>query len=141
MSTLTVAGLTVAVGGAEILRGIDLEVRSGEVHAVMGPNGAGKSTLGNALMGHPDFAVTGGSVTLDGTDLLALATWSTPHGACSSPRSTPSSCQEYEPSRFSPRRSPPAAAGRSRTASALGRPSRGRGEPRSGSPRSSSHGP
>jgi Fe-S cluster assembly ATP-binding protein len=75
LSTLTVAGLTVAVGGAEILRGIDLEVRSGEVHAVMGPNGAGKSTLGNALMGHPDFAVTGGSVTLDGTDLLALATW------------------------------------------------------------------
>ncbi len=75
MSTLTVTGLTVAVGGAEILRGIDLEVRSGEVHAVMGPNGAGKSTLGNALMGHPDFAVTGGSVTLDGTDLLALATW------------------------------------------------------------------
>jgi len=75
LSTLTVTGLTVAVGGAEILRGIDLEVRSGEVHAVMGPNGAGKSTLGNALMGHPDFAVTGGSVTLDGTDLLALATW------------------------------------------------------------------
>jgi Fe-S cluster assembly ATP-binding protein len=75
LSTLTVTGLTVAVGGAEILRGIDLEVRSGEVHAVMGPNGAGKSTLGNALMGHPDFAVTGGSVTLDGTDLLALPTW------------------------------------------------------------------
>jgi Fe-S cluster assembly ATP-binding protein len=75
MSTLRVDGLTVAVGGTEILRGIDLEVTSGEVHAVMGPNGAGKSTLGNALMGHPDFTVTGGSVTLDGTELLGLSTW------------------------------------------------------------------
>ncbi len=75
MTTLVVGGLSVAIGGTEILRGIDLEVRSGEVHAVMGPNGAGKSTLGHALMGHPDFTVTGGSITLDGTDLLALATW------------------------------------------------------------------
>ncbi len=75
MSTLAVDGLTVAVAGSEILRGIDLEVRSGEVHAVMGPNGAGKSTLGNALLGHPDFTVTGGAVTLDGVDLLGLSTW------------------------------------------------------------------
>ena len=75
MSTLLVDGLTVEVAGVEILRGIDLEVRSGEVHAVMGPNGAGKSTLGNALMGHPDLIVTGGSVTLDGSDLLVLSTW------------------------------------------------------------------
>ncbi|MGD0219138.1 MAG: Fe-S cluster assembly ATPase SufC [Acidimicrobiales bacterium] len=75
MSTLVVDGLTVAVGGVEILRGINLEVRSGEIHAVMGPNGAGKSTLSNALFGHPEFVVTGGSVTLDGTDLLALPTW------------------------------------------------------------------
>ncbi|HLX77555.1 MAG TPA: Fe-S cluster assembly ATPase SufC [Acidimicrobiales bacterium] len=75
MTTLSVAGLTVAVGGTEILHGIDLEVRSGEVHAVMGPNGAGKSTLGHALMGHPGFEVMNGSATLDGEDLLGLPTW------------------------------------------------------------------
>lgn len=75
MTTLTVSGLTVAVGGIEVLHGIDLEVRSGEVHAVMGPNGAGKSTLGHALMGHPNFDVTSGSATLDGEDLLVLPTW------------------------------------------------------------------
>ncbi|MCU1491430.1 MAG: FeS assembly ATPase SufC [Acidimicrobiaceae bacterium] len=75
MSTLTISGLRAAVGGREILRGIDLEVRSGEVHAVMGPNGAGKSTLSHVLMGHPGYEVLGGSVTLDGVELLTLATW------------------------------------------------------------------
>ena len=56
----------------EILRGIDLAVASGEVHAVMGPNGSGKSTLSHVLMGRPGYEVLGGSVTLDGVDLLAL---------------------------------------------------------------------
>jgi len=63
------------VGGTDILHGIDLEIRPGEVHAVMGPNGSGKSTLSHVLMGRPGYQVTGGSVTLDGVDLLALPTW------------------------------------------------------------------
>jgi Fe-S cluster assembly ATP-binding protein len=75
MSTLEITGLRAAVGGREILRGVDLVVRSGEVHAVMGPNGAGKSTLAHVLMGHPGYEVLGGSVTLDGLELLGLPTW------------------------------------------------------------------
>ena len=72
---LTISGLTANVGRKEILRGIDLEVRSGEVHAVMGPNGSGKSTLSHVLAGRPGYTVTAGSVTLDGVDLLALPAW------------------------------------------------------------------
>jgi Fe-S cluster assembly ATP-binding protein len=74
-STLVVEGLRASAGGQEILRGIDLEISSGEVHAVMGPNGSGKSTLSHVLMGRPGYTVTGGTVTLDGVDLLGLATW------------------------------------------------------------------
>jgi Fe-S cluster assembly ATP-binding protein len=74
---LKVEGLRVAIAstGHEILRGVALSVRSGEVHALMGPNGSGKSTLAHALMGRGDYRVTGGSVTLDGEELLALPTW------------------------------------------------------------------
>ena len=72
---LVVDSLTASVGGKEILRGVSLEVRSGEVHAVMGPNGSGKSTLSHVLMGRPGYEVTGGRVTLDGDDLLALPAW------------------------------------------------------------------
>src|SRR5205823_1993923 len=75
MSELVVSGLRAAVGGQEILRGIDLEVESGQVHAVMGPNGSGKSTLAHVIMGKPGYEVLAGTVTLDGTDLLALPTW------------------------------------------------------------------
>ena len=57
-----------------ILMGIDLDIRTGEIHALMGPNGSGKSTLANVLMGHPGYQVTGGSVLLDGEDFLALST-------------------------------------------------------------------
>lgn len=64
--------LHVSVEGREILRGVDLSVRAGEVHALMGRNGSGKSTLANALMGHPKYVVTHGSVRLDGEDLLGL---------------------------------------------------------------------
>ena len=75
MTELHVEGLRATVAGREILRGIDLTVRSGEVHAVMGPNGSGKSTLSHVLMGKPGYVVTGGSVTLDGADVLGLEPW------------------------------------------------------------------
>ena len=72
MSTLKIDNLHVSVGGTPILKGVDLEVRSGEVHALMGPNGSGKSTLAYALAGHPNYEVTDGSVELDGVSLLDL---------------------------------------------------------------------
>ena len=75
MSTLVIKGLHAEVAGKEILKGIDLTVQSGEVHAIMGPNGAGKSTLSAVIMGKPGYTVTAGSVTLDGVDMLALPTW------------------------------------------------------------------
>ena len=74
-SELRIEGLRAGVAGREILKGIDLVVRSGEVHAVMGPNGSGKSTLSHVLMGKPGYEVLGGKVTLDGVDLLSLPTW------------------------------------------------------------------
>ena len=75
MSTLEIKGLVASVAGKQILNGIDLVVRSGEVHAVMGPNGAGKSTLIAVIMGKPGYEVHAGEVLLDGVDLLALPAW------------------------------------------------------------------
>ena len=72
-SELIISGLRVEVGGREVLRGFDLAMRSGEVHVIMGPNGSGKSTLAHALAGHPGYAVTAGSVTLDGVELLTMS--------------------------------------------------------------------
>jgi Fe-S cluster assembly ATP-binding protein len=69
---LEIRGLRASAGDKEILHGIDLTVRAGEVHAIMGPNGSGKSTLAQVLAGHPAYQVTAGSVTLDGQDLLEL---------------------------------------------------------------------
>jgi Fe-S cluster assembly ATP-binding protein len=69
---LQIDNLHVAIDGKAILKGVNLTIRQGEVHALMGPNGSGKSTLSYALMGHPNYEVTEGSVTLDGQDLLAL---------------------------------------------------------------------
>src|SRR5277367_506896 len=70
---LIVSGLRAAVEGNEILKGIDLAVEPGKVHALMGPNGSGKSTLAFSLAGHPHYDVTAGSAVLDGEDLLTLA--------------------------------------------------------------------
>ncbi len=70
---LKIENLHVRVGGREILKGLSLEAKAGEVHAIMGPNGAGKSTLGNVLAGREGYEVTEGSVEYDGTNLLELA--------------------------------------------------------------------
>ena len=72
MDEFVIEGLRVAVEGKEILKGVDLKVNKGEVHALMGPNGSGKSTLANTLMGHPKYKVTGGHVYFKGQDVLAL---------------------------------------------------------------------
>ncbi|MEU5939863.1 Fe-S cluster assembly ATPase SufC [Micromonospora sp. NPDC047548] len=78
MSTLEIRDLKVSVKLPEgelkpILAGVDLTVRSGETHAIMGPNGSGKSTLAYSIAGHPKYEITGGSVTLDGSDVLAMS--------------------------------------------------------------------
>jgi Fe-S cluster assembly ATP-binding protein len=75
VSGLVVEGLCASVAGTEILRGVDLAVAGGEVHAVMGPNGSGKSTLSHVLAGRPGYQVTAGRALLDGEDLLAMAPW------------------------------------------------------------------
>jgi len=76
MSTLEIRNLQVSVdtdnGTVEILKGVDLTINSGETHAIMGPNGSGKSTLAYSIAGHPKYTITGGTVTLDGADVLDM---------------------------------------------------------------------
>jgi Fe-S cluster assembly ATP-binding protein len=71
-STLTIKDLHASIDGKEILKGVNLEIKGGEIHAIMGPNGTGKSTLSSAIMGHPKYEVTQGSVLLDGEDVLEM---------------------------------------------------------------------
>jgi Fe-S cluster assembly ATP-binding protein len=73
MAELVIKNLHVSVEGNEILKGFNLSIKQGEVHAIMGPNGTGKSTLAYTLMGHPKYIVTQGEVTFDGKDILSLA--------------------------------------------------------------------
>ncbi len=74
MSKLIIKDLHVEIDGREILKGVDLEVSENEIHALMGPNGHGKSTLLAAIMGHPKYTVTKGSITIDGEDVLEMST-------------------------------------------------------------------
>lgn len=69
---LSIKNLSATIDGKEILKGLDLEVGAGQVHAIMGPNGAGKSTLSYVLAGRDGYEVNGGSATLDGVDILAM---------------------------------------------------------------------
>lgn len=71
---IKIENLHASINGKEILKGLNLEVKAGEIHAIMGPNGAGKSTLASVLAGREDYEVTAGSVDFDGTDLLELST-------------------------------------------------------------------
>ena len=72
---LIIEGLCANAGSKEVLKGVDIQIRPSEVHAVMGPNGSGKSTLAHVLMGRPGYKVTSGSITVDGIDILPLKTW------------------------------------------------------------------
>jgi Fe-S cluster assembly ATP-binding protein len=69
---LSIKNLTASINGTPVLKGIDLEIKAGDIHAIMGPNGSGKSTLGKVLAGHPSYEVTGGEVLFEGKDLFAM---------------------------------------------------------------------
>ncbi len=72
MSSLEIKDLHISIGEKPIVKGLNLTIRQGEVHAIMGPNGTGKSTLAKAIAGHPDYTITGGDVLMDGQSILAM---------------------------------------------------------------------
>ncbi len=86
---LVIENLHVGIDGKEILKGVNLTIRKGEVHALMGPNGSGKSTLANALMGHPRYEVTEGTATFKGENILDLRPDERAHLGVFLPSSTP----------------------------------------------------
>ncbi len=73
MSELTIKNLHVSVDGNQVIRGLNLTIKQGEIHAIMGPNGTGKSTLAYAVMGHPNYEVTEGDILFDGESILEMA--------------------------------------------------------------------
>ena len=92
MADLEIRNLHVRAGEKEILRGLDLEVSKGEIHALMGPNGSGKSTLANTIMGHPNLEVTDGQIVFKGEDITGRRPTSAPGWGCSWRSSTRSPC-------------------------------------------------
>ena len=72
MSLLEIKNLHISIGDKAIVKGFNLTIKPGEVHAIMGPNGTGKSTLAKAIAGHPSYTITGGDVILDGKSILAM---------------------------------------------------------------------
>ena len=88
MADLQIRNLHVSAEGKQILKGLDLEVSAGEIHALMGPNGSGKSTLANAIMGHPALEVTEGEIQLRGEPITEAAPEDGPAAGCSWPSST-----------------------------------------------------
>ena len=89
MSELVIKDLHVSIAGKEILQGVNLKLKTGEIHAIMGPNGTGKSTLSESIMGNPAYTVTQGSVTLDGKNLLDMTSPASPMPSSSTGPSTP----------------------------------------------------
>ncbi len=101
---LKLNNLHVAINGKEILKGIDLTVNPGEVHAIMGPNGSGKSTLASVLAGRDEYEITEGGIIYSGRDLPNSKPRSAPARACSSPSSTRSRSPAFRTPTFCARR-------------------------------------
>ena len=83
MHSLQITDLHVSIGDKEIVKGLSLTIKTGEVHAIMGPNGTGKSTLSKAIAGHPDYTITSGDVLIDGERIAAITGTTRAISSCS----------------------------------------------------------